>query len=227
MPVSEQTYEQVALEDPEGQWELVCGRLRSKPPMTHAHNTAGFELAAIRRATRPGAVRGEGQRGRMGPHDVSYIPDVIVVPRAATTGLRMRSDRLESYSEPLPLVVEVWSPSTGDYDVDTKLPGYRARGDLEIWRIEPYGRKLSSSVRGEDGTYVERAFPGGKIRRAWCRDRFGRALQDVGVSSTTARAVLDCSGHPMLADARAEGRGWGDRGHRGGPAAMLGRSDPP
>ncbi len=30
MPVSEQTYRVVALEDPEGQWELHRGRLREK-----------------------------------------------------------------------------------------------------------------------------------------------------------------------------------------------------
>jgi hypothetical protein len=38
MPVTENTYEQVALEDPEGQWELVCGRLRTQPGMTQDHN---------------------------------------------------------------------------------------------------------------------------------------------------------------------------------------------
>ena len=32
------TYEQVALEDSDEQWELVCGRLRAKPAMTFAHN---------------------------------------------------------------------------------------------------------------------------------------------------------------------------------------------
>ena len=29
-----------------------------------------------------------------------------------------RAGRLEVYDDPMPLVVEVWSPSTGDYDVD-------------------------------------------------------------------------------------------------------------
>ncbi|HEX6031891.1 MAG TPA: Uma2 family endonuclease [Tepidiformaceae bacterium] len=168
MPVSEKTYEQVALEDPEGHWELVCGRLRSKPPMTHAHNTIGVELLVMLHAQldrEQFEVKFNAGRTRVSD-EVSYIPDVIVVPRTATTGLRLRSDRLESYSEPLPLVVEVWSPSTGDYDVDTKLPGYRARGDREIWRIEPYERKLSSWVRGKDGSYVERTFRGGKVQPA-------------------------------------------------------------
>jgi hypothetical protein len=38
MPVSEETYQEVALEDPDGLWELACGRLRRKPCMTRAHN---------------------------------------------------------------------------------------------------------------------------------------------------------------------------------------------
>ncbi|HEX6031893.1 MAG TPA: Uma2 family endonuclease [Tepidiformaceae bacterium] len=166
MPVSEKTYEQVALEDPEGQWELVCGRLRSKPPMTHAHNTVGFELAAMLHAQldrEQFEVKFNAGRTRVSD-EVSYIPDVIVVPRSATTDLRMRKDRLESYSGPLPLVVEVWSPSTGDYDVDTKLPGYRERGDLEIWRIEPYEQKLTSWARRNDATYVEHTFHAGKVQ---------------------------------------------------------------
>ena len=33
MPVSAETYERVALEDPEGKWEPVCARLRRKPIM--------------------------------------------------------------------------------------------------------------------------------------------------------------------------------------------------
>jgi hypothetical protein len=34
---------------------------------------------------------------------------------------------LATFSQPLPLVVEVWSASTGDCDVNTKIPGYMAR----------------------------------------------------------------------------------------------------
>ena len=44
MPVSERTFQQLALEDPEGHWELYCGHLRRKPGMTFAHNHAGFLL---------------------------------------------------------------------------------------------------------------------------------------------------------------------------------------
>src|SRR5262249_4111066 len=44
MPVCAETYERVALEDPEGQWELHDGRLVQKPPMTFDHNQIGWEL---------------------------------------------------------------------------------------------------------------------------------------------------------------------------------------
>ena len=62
---------------------------------------------------------------------------------------------LAIFSDPLPLVVEIWSPSTGDYDVDAKLPVYQQRGDLEIWRIHPYERTLTSWWRQPDGSYQE------------------------------------------------------------------------
>ena len=38
MPVTERTYRQVVLEDPEGQWELHRGRLREMPSTTFAQN---------------------------------------------------------------------------------------------------------------------------------------------------------------------------------------------
>ena len=52
--------------------------------------------------------------------DSYYIPDVFVIPDELTLPLRGRMV-LETYASPLPLVVEVWSHSTGDYDVEFKL----------------------------------------------------------------------------------------------------------
>ena len=45
MPVSEATFEQLALEDPDGNWELWCGVLRQKPPMTTEHDWSIMKLA--------------------------------------------------------------------------------------------------------------------------------------------------------------------------------------
>ncbi|MEX0781602.1 MAG: Uma2 family endonuclease [Dehalococcoidia bacterium] len=168
MPVTEKTYEQVALEDPDGQWELFCGKLRSKPPMTHAHNILGYELSIMIREQvnrREYETKFNAPRTRVSAGN-SFIPDVLVVPRRFTEHLRRRSDALESYPAPLPFVAEVWSPSTGEYDVDTKLPGYRDRGDLEVWRIQPYERTVTRWVRRDDGGYSESLHTSGAIRLA-------------------------------------------------------------
>lgn len=95
--------------------------------------------------------------------DTYYIPDVYVIPVELVGPLRRRPDVLEAYDAPLPLVVEVWSPSTGDYDVDTKLPEYQRRGDLEIWRIHPFERTLTAWRRQADGAYAEVHFTGGSV----------------------------------------------------------------
>ena len=62
-----------------------------------------------------------------------YIPDIVVIPAQVEAALPDRE--LDAYPEPLPLIIEIWSPSTGDYDDNEKFPGYQRRGDLEIWRV--------------------------------------------------------------------------------------------
>jgi Uma2 family endonuclease len=52
-------------------------------------------------------------------------------------------------------VVEIWSPSTGDYDVDEKIPEYQRRGDQEIWRIHYFERTLTAWRHQPDGSYLE------------------------------------------------------------------------
>ena len=93
-----------------------------------------------------------------------YIPDVFVIPVDLFRPLRGLCNVLEAYSAPLPLVVEVWSPSTGDYDGDSKLPEYKRRGDLEIWRIHPFDRTLIAWSRQPDGSYTESHFSGGIVQ---------------------------------------------------------------
>jgi Uma2 family endonuclease len=137
MKVSEAKYQQIALADPQGQWELDCGRLRRKPPMTFEHNQVAsilcFRLQS-QLSLQEYTVRMNSERTRRTDKNY-YIPDVMVIPMSITGPLRHRRDVLEAYDQPLPLVVEVWSPSTGRYDVDSKLPEYQRRGDREIWRL--------------------------------------------------------------------------------------------
>ncbi len=110
------------------------------------------------------AVRSDPVRLRA-PSGSNHIPDLCVVSRAtARRVLAQRSRRLEVYSEPLPLVVEVWSQSTGDYDVTEKLEEYKRREDQEIWLIHPYERTLTAWRRQPDGTYTETVFRGGAVQ---------------------------------------------------------------
>ena len=165
MPVSEATYERVALEDPSGQWELVCGRLRSKPAMTTEHQDV---IDALYSQLDHQLDRSEYRVRTSSRVRVStgsfYVPDLFVVPRAPRQRLRERPGTFEVYDEPMPLVVEVWSPSTGNYDIEEKLREYQRRGDLEIWRIHPYERTLISWRRRPDGSYEQTEQRGGTVQ---------------------------------------------------------------
>ena len=167
MPIKEATYEQVAIEDPGGAWELVCGRLRSKPGMTaeHGYGTRELHLSlALQLDARAYTVSAGSARLRIAS-GTYYIPDLCVIPREfEQRKLRERPGRLEVYDEPLPLVVEVWSPSTGDYDVDEKLLEYQRRGGREIWRLHPYEKTLTAWRRQPDGSYSETRYRGGTVQ---------------------------------------------------------------
>ena len=162
MPVSEETFRQLALEDPSGLWELYCGELRQKPGMTYAHNHAQILLATqlVQQLDRARfEVRCNSGHVRRTPQNY-FIPDVFVFPLELAAEFRDRVV-LEWYDAPVPLVVEIWSPSTGDYDIETKLVEYQRRGDVEIWRIHPFERTLTAWRRQPDGSYGEAHYSGG------------------------------------------------------------------
>src|SRR5947209_3342270 len=139
MPVTERAFLKRALQDYKGQWELHDGKMRQKPPMTAAHNRIAWRLlgflfqqldqSQFEARTNAGHVRVSPQH--------YYIPDVSVIPVELVLP-QLDQLALEVYEAPLPLVVEVWSRSTGEYDVQTKLLEYQRRGDAEIWLIHPY-----------------------------------------------------------------------------------------
>ena len=164
MPVSERTFKRVALEDPEGHWELYCGQLRRKPGMTYDHNNVAMNLVfQLMQQVDRAVFQVRHNSGHVRRSSESYyIPDVFVFPTKLAEPLRGRIV-LENYREPLPLVVEIWSPSTGDYDIEVKLLEYQRRGDLEIWRIHPYERTLTAWRRQPDGSYVEGVHVGGVL----------------------------------------------------------------
>ena len=155
--VSGEAYERLALAEPDRKWELRDGHLREKPGMTFAHNWLEMKLGYMLMSQLDWSVyqvRVDAGRVRR-PSATYFIPDVFVLPAAFTISLRSRSDVLEVYDQPLPLVVEVWFRSTGEYDVEEKRAVYQQRGDLEIWRIHPYERTFTAWRRLPDGSYDE------------------------------------------------------------------------
>ena len=169
MAVGEATYKRLALEDRHGHWELHGGRLVRKPGMTARHADVIEQLYRIisRQLPRSAyAIRGEA--GRLRRAEGSYYEaDISVVPRDYVRDLiEHHPTELEVYERPVPFVAEVWSPSTGSYDVNTKIPGYKQRGDAEIWRLHPLEHTVTIWRRQPDGTYSESVVTGGTVELA-------------------------------------------------------------
>jgi len=166
MRVTEADYLRIALADPDGKWELVCGEPRRKPGMTTRHNRVAWALGVAltnQLDLEKYDVRVEAAHVRRTSENY-FIPDVIVFPAELADRIDDRDDVLEAYTEPMLLVVEIWSRSTGDYDVRTKLPEYQRRGDREIWLIHPYERWLRAWRLQPDGSYAETLYHGGIVQ---------------------------------------------------------------
>jgi Uma2 family endonuclease len=163
--ISEQEYRELALNDPDRTWELWDGVLVEKPPMSIPHTDVASYLGfLLQNQLDRGAYRVHINGSRA--HSTSrtyYIPDVVVIPAALVLPHMSDPRALDAFAEPLPLVVEVWSRTTGDYDVAAKLPAYRERGDREIWFIHPYERTLTAWRLQPDGTYTETVYRGGIV----------------------------------------------------------------
>ncbi|MHB8576225.1 MAG: Uma2 family endonuclease [Dehalococcoidia bacterium] len=165
MTISVQTYEQLALEDVSANWELAHGIPRKKPSMTTPHyevmtNLAWDLMPQLDRDVYTVRVNVGRVHVSTGSY---YVPDLFVIPRQLLRRGPEWDYRLEVFAQPLPLVAEVWSRSTGDYDVEVKLQEYQLRGDAEIWRLHPYEQTLTTWRRQPDGTYVETLYRGGTI----------------------------------------------------------------
>jgi Uma2 family endonuclease len=165
MPLTQETFAAVVLEDVDGRWEIVCGKLREKPEMSVGHYLAARVIAHqldVQLSFDDFQVMHNAGHASVADGD-SYIPDLAIVPTAFVERLMTDPRSFERYDEPLPLVVEIWSPSTGSYDIDRKIPGYKARGDLEIWRLHPYHQSLMIWRRLPEGAYSIAEVSGGTI----------------------------------------------------------------
>ena len=159
--MSEEQYQQFVSAQPDGHWELHDGRLVEKPGVTFRHGQIPMLLGhfLLSQLDRDAYQVVSELRVRRSSATV-FMPDLMVVPTGYSEEIRDQPV-LAIFSDPLPLVVEVWSPSTGDYDVDAKVPVYQQRGDLEIWRIHPYERTLTAWRRQPDGSYEASIHRGG------------------------------------------------------------------
>lgn len=163
--ISEQEYRELALNDPDHQWELWESVPREKPLMSMKHDDVSSLLGYMLQSQLDWTMhRANVNSGKLRISSGTYfIPDVVVIPAAYKLPFEDDPRALNAFAEPLPLVVEVWSRTTGTYDVATKLQAYRARGDAEIWFIHPYERTLTIWRRQADGSYVEEQFLGGVV----------------------------------------------------------------
>lgn len=162
--ITEAAYRDLALSDSDNIWELWDGVPREKPAMSMKHNLVASLLGHVlwdQLDWDQFEVRVNAPFARISPRTY-FIPDVAVIPVSYAVAADDPT-ALDAYADPLPLVVEVWSPSTGGYDVGAKLRGYMARGDEEIWAIHPYERTLTAWRRQADGSYTETVYRGGLV----------------------------------------------------------------
>lgn len=159
------TYERNAVDFRYLRTELHDGVPVEKPVMSRIHGDLGLEVAfVVRTQIDPARFRLRANHAKLAIPGRSYfIPDVAVLPAAVALADPTEADL---YHDPVPLVVEIWSPSTGSYDASVKLPGYRLRGDAEIWWLYPPDRTLTRWVRRPDGGYDEEVLRGGVVEAA-------------------------------------------------------------
>ena len=164
MVATQLDFERFVLDHPGPTWELHRGQVREKPPMVLGHERAQYGLFyQLLGQLDPAEYEIRAGAGRVAGATSYYVPDLFVLPTAHFAALSGQERVFHFYRETLPLVVEFWSPSTGVYDIDEKIPEYIARGDREIWRLHPFARTLKAWRRREDGGYDEVEFTGGTV----------------------------------------------------------------
>ena len=166
--ISEAEYRELALSDSNETWELWDGVPLAKPIMTIRHGNTTSDLGGLllaRLDRRDHRVQFNHARARISS-STYFVPDIAIIPVAYQIPHEDDPHAIDAYADPLPLVVEVWSPSTGGYDLGTKLRGYQGRGDEEIWYLHPYERTLTVWRRQPDGSYDETVSTGGTVEPA-------------------------------------------------------------
>ncbi len=163
--LSEQEYRELALGDDDRVWELWDGVPVEKPPMRMRHDDVAAYLGnqlMNQLDLRDYRVNVNGGKTRYTARNY-LVPDVVVIPAALKLPFEDDPHAFNAFAEPLPFIAEIWSPSTGGYDIEAKLPVYRERGDLEIWYFHPFARTLTVWRRQPDGSYTELQYATGIV----------------------------------------------------------------
>ncbi len=155
-------YERMAADAAWKLTELHDGIPREKPVMSQAH---GGVMMALTRALLLGADerihRLRTNHAKLAAPGGSYfIPDLVVLPLPAATA---SPDAADLYHDPALLVIEIRSPSTGGFDLETKIPAYMLRGDAEIWLVQPERGEVIRWIRSPDGTYGQSRIGAGAL----------------------------------------------------------------
>lgn len=165
-PISEADYVRLALDDYKTKWELHDGILVEKPLMSFTHvdvlDTLDHQLAQQLDFREYRILVNDGRLRR--EPGTYLIPDVSILPSETLRRLRRaQPEGLGVFDEPFLFVAEARSPSTGNYDVNVKIPVYKERGDREIWRIHPQQRTVTRWTRNDNGIYTETELTSGQV----------------------------------------------------------------
>ena len=166
LEMSSEEYEHFALGEAGRGWELIDGRLRERPLMTVGHGRAALELAfSLHRQLNPDESWVGHNWTRLKHAERTYlIPDVVVHHARLPGDARPDPWALDLQIAPVLLVVEVICPfAAGHYDFEAKVRAYRARGDHEVWRLDPFERTLIAWRRQPDRSLSVETFSGGPI----------------------------------------------------------------
>ena len=98
-------------------------------------------------------------------------PDVVVIP-LQTRRHSKKSTGVQCLRRPLPLVVEVWSP-TGRTTLRRSCRAIGSVGDAEIWFIHSL-RDIDRLAETADGSYAEETLGGAELSRSLLRHRLRR-----------------------------------------------------
>lgn len=164
--VSVDDYVRLALDDHGIKWELHDGLLVEKLSVSITHSdsisllnyqlTSQIDVRAHRVLVNDAKLRRAAR--------TYLVPDIAVVTSDAIRVLRRaQPSGLAVFSDPLPFLAEFWSPATGRYDVNVKIPLYKQRGDREIWRVSPFEQTVTIWRRKDDGSYDEHVVTNGTV----------------------------------------------------------------